>query len=650
MKGQPVEKPSRRWDARGIAFLVLLWFGPSLLFVGLSTIVYRHFRITGTPALEEQGRSALLVCLREGLERTQWEEPPPDRLPLVGRTDGLVVRIYNLGRVVARLQSAPGELEVACQELAAQMAADPRLSRFSADSRRTARIHVEHVIGRGPTLEWPSLLAGLTLQPGLDGLGVVADGQESLLLPSELVDAKLLVRNRPLSFVPDLVFGFDRSKAEPALRKIAGLDARAWETASKSYFRFRTEAYVEDEGGHPLVLERDVPPAPELDAASLREGALAGGRYLIAHMMPSGRYIYLANLSTGWQSGARGAYSLPRHAGTTYFLAELYRLTGESFLLEPIERAFGHLSDLVQAANCRGTTAEGAEFACVSDHSSATSDLGSTALAVVALAEYQRATKSSRFEPLMRQMAEFLLYMQRADGSFAHRYDWKTRQIDEDVQLLYYAGEASLALARMHKVTGEERYLRATERALDSLLGWYDFFLGGFFYGEEHWTCIAAEAAYPDLDKREYWDFCKGYGRFLRRNQPAVGTFQDQRSWAGAYYFTPFLAPQNTPAGSRSEAMISTYQLGLARAEAQPALRRQILSALRYALAQQVRSDGLYRVPPVVHGLGAIPGGPIDRDVRIDYVQHVCSAMIRMSKLLEDENAASAASQVIGSE
>ncbi len=32
---------------------------------------------------------------------------------------------------------------------------------------------------------------------------------------------------------------------------------------------------------------------------------------------------------------------------------------------------------------------------------------------------------------------------------------------------------------------------------LDWLVNWYDFFMGGFFYGEEHWTCIAAEAAYP---------------------------------------------------------------------------------------------------------------------------------------------------------
>jgi hypothetical protein len=34
-------------------------------------------------------------------------------------------------------------------------------------------------------------------------------------------------------------------------------------------------------------------------------------------------------------------------------------------------------------------------------------------------------------------------------------------------------------------------------------------------------------------------------------------------------------------------------------------------------------------------GLGGMPGSPIDRTVRIDYVQHVCSAMIRASEFID---------------
>jgi hypothetical protein len=37
-----------------------------------------------------------------------------------------------------------------------------------------------------------------------------------------------------------------------------------------------------------------------------------------------------------------------------------------------------------------------------------------------------------------------------------------------------------------------------------------------------------------------------------------------------------------------------------------------------------------------------VPANPVDRSVRIDYVQHVCSAMIRAIPLAEEEARASA--------
>ena len=149
--------------------------------------------------------------------------------------------------------------------------------------------------------------------------------------------------------------------------------------------------------------------------------------------------------------------------------------------------------------------------------------LGSTALGVVALAEYQRATGDARYLDRARRLAAFLLYMQRPDGSFRHLYDPATHAPDDASQLFYYCGEASLALARMYAVTHEEPYALAARRGLDWLVDWYDFFLGGFFYGEEHWTCITAEALWPYAQDDRYRDFCDGYGAFLRDQQTEVG-------------------------------------------------------------------------------------------------------------------------------
>jgi hypothetical protein len=186
----------------------------------------------------------------------------------------------------------------------------------------------------------------------------------------------------------------------------------------------------------------------------------------------------------------------------------------------------------------------------------------------------------------------------------------------------------------MYVVTKDERYGKAAEKGLDWLVGWYEFFIGGFFYGEEHWTCIAAEAIWPYAKKDSYRDFCDGYGTFLRQQQPHVGDHPDEDDLAGAYNFTPFVPPYNTPAGSRTETMISAYLLGQHHGHGDPAIRDQIRATLQYLLGQQLRPDSMFDVVGA-DALGGLPATPIDRSVRIDYVQHVCSAMIRASEWID---------------
>jgi hypothetical protein len=415
-------------------------------------------------------------------------------------------------------------------------------------------------------------------------------------------------------------------------------------------FRFRTDTFVErphasrgapaggpsaPASGAPLPLYRGVPPAPPLTARLLRERALEGGRFLVAHLAPNGRYIYEHDLATGTQTDPKSSsYSMPRHAGTTYFLAELYRITKEPWLREPIERAFAHLVELMANGRCTTKLPDGTEFDCVMDRTERIAQLGGTALAVVALAEFQRATGDRRYLPVARKLSAWLLWMQREDGSFRHLYNPATRQPDDKTQLLYYSGEAALALARMHVITGEAIYAAAAEKALDWLVDWYEFFVSGFFYGEEHWTCIAAEAAYPAVKHDRYVDFCHGYGAFLRQQQAAPGELPDEDDLAGAYVFTPFLVPYNTPAGSRTEAMISAYLLGRHHGRPDPEVRDQIRAALQFVLGQQITPDNDFGV--IGPGLGGVPGNPIDRNVRIDFVQHVCSAFIRASEWIDE--------------
>jgi hypothetical protein len=138
----------------------------------------------------------------------------------------------------------------------------------------------------------------------------------------------------------------------------------------------------------------------------------------------------------------------------------------------------------------------------------------------------------------------------------------------------------------------------------------------------------------PHFDR--YREFCSDYAAFLRGQQFEEGEVPTQDDLPGAYSVTPFFVPHNTPVGSRSEAMISAYLLGRHHDTPDPEVRGQIVAALQYVLGQQIRPDNDFAV--VGPGRGGIPGSPIDRNVRIDFVQHVCSAFIRASEWIDTDD------------
>ena len=617
--------------------LVLVWTLPSAVFLAITAIVFGAYRITPPERLTDAERAAVIAPLRAALLD---QSPPPCT---VTRVPGPVaVTVWLDGRVATRVDGYGATLAAAVDSAAASLRVHPTVRGQGAPALARARLQVDVIVGRAPigATHWLGKLAlpfigdALAVNPGVEGIGADV-GKRALVLPHELVATRQLSTKRPAAALPDFAMGVDLARIAMIVGQRAGVNRAV---PHDELFRFRTDTFVEQAEDHrdraPLPLTRGIPPAPELSGKALREAALAGGRYLVAHLAPNGRYIYEHDLNTGFKTNPRGgAYSMPRHAGTTYFLAELYRITKEPWLREPIERAFAHLAELLASGRCAGTLPDGQPFDCVLDKTERVAQLGSTALTVVALAEYQRATGDTRYLPLATKFATWILYMQRPDGSFRHLYDPHTKRYDDKTELLYYSGEAALALARMHVVTGDEKYARAAERALDWLVDWYDFFLGGFLYGEEHWTCIAAEAIWPAAKRDKYREFCDGYGAFLRMQQPHPGDHPDEDDLAGAYNFTPFVPPYNTPAGSRTEAMISAYLLGVHHGREDPAIRDQIRLALQYALGQQIRPESAFNV--VGEGLGGMPGSPIDRNVRIDYVQHVCSAMIRASEWID---------------
>lgn len=629
--------------------LVAVWTLPSLVFLAIVSWVYGTWRIVVPPRLSADARAAVVRSLRDALEGRGVVAPEHAELRRRLPHDGPVAAsVYLEGRMIGRVDGYGATVAEATRAAAELMHQHRLIAELDPASRAAARLKVDVVVGRGPIERDHPVLQLVALHPGLEGLGVTLPGptrvDDQLLMPDEMFLLGLLAKKPLTSLMPEIGMGVEFAKADQILASRARTRPEEWKARARHYFRFRSDAFVEapDRSQAPLPLERGLPAGPPPTPANLRAAALAGARYLVEHLGPNGRYVYEQNLTTGQATDPLrpGPYSLPRHCGTTYFLAEIYRITKEEWLREPIERAFAHMNELVNAGGCTRTLPDGTELACVIDKGEGTANLGSTALGVVALVEYQRATGDARYLPLATRLSNWMLWMQRPDGSFRHLYKVKTQVADDKAMLLYFSGEAALALARMYQVTGDEKYARAAEKALDWLVGWYDFFVGGFLYGEEHWTCIASEALWPYARNPRYLDFCNGLARFWGESQPHPGERPDQPDLVGSHIMTPFVMPHNTPAGSHSEARISTYLLGRYHGQPSRTLRRDILETLGYLLRQQIRPENDYAVVPKARGGGGVPTSPVDRTVRIDYVQHVCSAMIRGVALAEEEAAA----------
>ena len=200
-----------------------------------------------------------------------------------------------------------------------------------------------------------------------------------------------------------------------------------------------------------------------------------------------------------------GGYSIPRHAGTAYGLALLFATTGEPRFRDAARDALSWLA-LQLAPTCGGSPA----LACISDGGRAS--VGASALSAVAMLEYQRRTGDRRYQDLGQRLLAFLRGLQQPDGDFAHQYDSDAGAALPGPPKMFVSEQAALALVLGHRLFGQAADLQAAERALDFLTGAkYDFFLGRFIYGSDHWTCIAAEEAWPALRHRRYLDFCTGY-------------------------------------------------------------------------------------------------------------------------------------------
>lgn len=481
----------------------------------------------------------------------------------------------------------------------------------------------EVIVGEAP-LYASSYLFTLGLVPGLDGVKADLDGKVAYATVDDLLALQAYERAYAWKEA-----SFSWGTHQPTVLHVLAeqLGASPADVAARARLtRVRMERRRSQPASPP-------PPAGVVRPERITEANLtrdvvldamrAAAFHLAGAVDENGRYRYLIDAGT---NQTVPGYNWPRHSGATFFLAQAAGMLNEPYVRYAALRAGARLRDDM-TRDC-GTNR------CIAENLPS-AEIGSSALALIAFTEIVRTGADASYLPAIGQLATFLRSQQREDGEFMHQYDRVAKQ-PVDVQFLYFSGEATLALARAHRVGKDPANLDAARRGLARLSGkGWSFFGSRYYFSEEHWTCQALAELWDRAPDPEALDFCSRWHEFQRRIQQDGD--ESPFDGAGAFSFGPVTTPRVTPASSRGEAAGALLEVLVRERLAGRDLRRGELALvdveLRRALAFVLRNQllpgpaHLFADPAAVRG--ALPGSPVDWQLRIDYAQHAGSMMVR---------------------
>lgn len=351
----------------------------------------------------------------------------------------------------------------------------------------------------------------------------------------------------------------------------------------------------------------------------LLEACRAGIRYLARSVTPDGRFDYLYRAQ--FDSSYKG-YNVVRHAGTIMAMAEWIEVAGDRTFQPEMLRAVKHLQGAIRPMPADSADAAGVvEDDCVR--------IGANALAAVAFAKIVTVTGDRALVPDMLRLGRWLQAMEKPDGDFPIHTAKYPGGEDLGQPSEYYPGEAVLAMVRIHPLDPGGDWLDSAEKGARRLIEVRDAgkFLDDLYH--DHWLLYALNDLYRLRPERMYLEHAMKMSRAIILKQHRTPPWPD---WVGGYYEPPY----STPVATRSEGLNAAFRL--ARDFATPAesaaIREAIELGVRFELQTQYRPEQAMYLANPQRVLGGFHGNLEDPEIRIDYVQHNVSAMLRLYEIL----------------
>ena len=356
--------------------------------------------------------------------------------------------------------------------------------------------------------------------------------------------------------------------------------------------------------------------------------------YLVKNCLENGKFKYRINIDP--DARVKPRYNMLRHAGSIYALASYEKVYPNRKTRQVLKRATDYLKkSAISPIPARD------DLLAVWSHPEITGSrkplqakLGGAGLGLVALLSMEKLSSGTTSIEYLRKMGNFILYMQKTDGSFYSKYIPSKGGKDDSWVSLYYPGEAALGLLMLYE---KDRSLKWLQAASESIAYLAQARKGKKEVEADHWALLATAKLLP------YYHLCQPPLPQKAIEHHAIQISESilnskPKSYINSLYVGCFTDDgRTTPTSIRLEGLLAAKEfLGTEHS----ALRKRIIpyvnEGISFLLRAQIRSGPYAGGMP--RAIQALPANHPQFDpsfnrrateVRIDYVQHALSAMLQ---------------------
>ena len=382
-----------------------------------------------------------------------------------------------------------------------------------------------------------------------------------------------------------------------------------------------------------------------VDPARLTASIHLAADYLVKRCNHNGKFLYRINLNP--DATLTPKYNFLRHAGAIYALgqyegaypntASLQAMKRAALFLkkasiDPIPEKFAPVpvrNDLLAVWSIPAVTGSGKPIQA---------KLGGTGLGLVALVSLENIAPGTTPLDYLRQMGNFIVFMQKKDGSFYSKFYPHHGGKNDQWTSLYYPGEAALGLIMLYELDPDPQWLQAAANAIAYLARLRK---GRSQVAADHWALLATARLLPMYDR------CRQPLPRAAIVNHAVQICESILKTAAHYPETSLSHGcltddgRTTPTAIRLEGLLAA--LDIIPDENKNLKKQMVISShegIGFLLRSQIQS-GEYagaipraiRLLPEGHAKFTKSFNQRATEVRIDYVQHALSAMLQYQQL-----------------